>query len=44
VDRSGDKTQSDERRGDPSHAAYDGSGAVLVATSGRTERSPGHPE
>jgi hypothetical protein len=32
VDRSGDKKQSDERRGDTSHAAYDGSGAVLVAT------------
>jgi hypothetical protein len=31
VDRSGDKKQSDERRGDTSHAAYDGSGAVLVA-------------
>jgi len=32
VDRSGNKKQSDERRGDTSHAAYDGSGAVLVAS------------
>ena len=31
VDRSGNKKQSDERRGDTSHAVYDGIGAVLVA-------------
>jgi hypothetical protein len=31
MDRSGNKNQSDQRRGDTSHAAYDGSGAVLVA-------------
>jgi hypothetical protein len=31
VDRSGDKKQSDERHGDTSHAAYDGSGSISVA-------------
>jgi hypothetical protein len=36
VHRSGDKKQSDARRGDTSHVVYDGRGTLLVAAEGIT--------